>query len=94
MAWVEMGSQGVLQSFTAIHVAPTAMVEAGHGRDNPYLVGVVQVNGGPSVSAQIVGVDAARPESIKVGQLVEATFIERGEGEDRRTCLAFQCKDD
>jgi uncharacterized OB-fold protein len=92
MVWAELGGQGTLRSFTAIHVAPTPMVEAGHGRDNPYLVGVVQVDGGPSVSAQIVGVDATRPEAIEVGRPVEVAFIERGEGDDRRTYLAFRCK--
>jgi uncharacterized OB-fold protein len=92
--WVETSGQGTLRAFTAIHVAPTAMVEAGHGRDNPYCVGIVRLEEGPSISAQLVGVDATRPESIEVGQSVEATFIERGEGKDRRIHLAFRGKDD
>jgi uncharacterized OB-fold protein len=94
MAWVEMGGQGTLRAFTTIHVAPTPMVEAGYGRDTPYCVGVVQVDGGPSISAQIVGVDATRPEAIEVGRPVKVTFIERGEGDARRTYLAFRCVDD
>lgn len=88
--WIETSGQGTLRAFTAIHVAPTAMVEAGHGRDNPYCVGIVQLAEGPSISAQIVGVDAARPEGIATGQPVQAVFFERGEGEERRTYLAFQ----
>jgi uncharacterized OB-fold protein len=88
--WIETCGQGTLRAFTAVHVAPTAMVEAGHGRDNPYCVGIVQLEEGPSISAQIVGVDAARPENIAIGQPVQAVFVERGEGEERRTCLVFQ----
>jgi uncharacterized OB-fold protein len=88
--WIETSGQGTLRAFTTIHVAPTAMVEAGHGRDNPYCVGIVQLTEGPSISAQIVGVDATRPEDIVIGQPVQVVFIERGEGEEQHTYLAFR----
>ncbi|MEW5961804.1 MAG: Zn-ribbon domain-containing OB-fold protein [Chloroflexota bacterium] len=90
MEWVELSGQGKLIAFTTVHIAPTAMIEAGYGRDKPYCTGIVQLQEGPAISAQILGVDATQPESIAIGTPLRATFIERGEGEGRRTFLAFK----
>jgi len=90
MEWVEMAGGGKLLAFTTIHVAPTAMIEAGYGRDNPYCSGIVQLDEGPAVSAQILDVDASRPEQIVIGMPLRVVFVERGEGEERRTYLAFR----
>jgi uncharacterized OB-fold protein len=90
MEWVEMGGQGKLVAFTAIYIAPTAMIEAGYGRDNPYCAGVVQLAEGPAISAQILGVDPAIPDAIQVGTPLRVAFVRRGEGEQARTCLAFE----
>jgi uncharacterized protein len=90
MDWAEMAGQGRLLAFTSIYIAPTAMIEAGFGRTNPYCVGIVQLEDGPAISAQIVGVDPARPEAIEVGMPLRAAFVQRGEGEAARTYLAFE----
>ena len=90
MEWEEMSGQGRLVAFTTIHIAPTAMIEAGYGRDNPYCVGIVQVDEGPSISAQILGVDAMRPEKIEIGMPLRVAFVQRGESEEEHTHLAFQ----
>ena len=90
MAWEEMGGRGTLVAFTTVHIAPTAMIEAGHDRKNPYCAGIVQLEGGPSISAQIIGVDAARPEEIQIGMPLRLTFVQRGDGEDAQTYLAFE----
>jgi uncharacterized OB-fold protein len=90
MEWVEMAGGGKLLAFTTIHVAPTAMIEAGYGRDNPYCSGIVKLDEGPAVSAQILDVDARRPEQIAIGMPLRVAFVERGEGEERRTYLAFR----
>ncbi len=84
LEWVEFSGQGRLAAFTSIYIAPTSMIAAGYGRDNPYLAGVVELAEGVKISAQILGGDAA------VGTPLTATFVERGEGEARQTCLAFQ----
>lgn len=89
MEWVELAGSGRLAGFTTIHVAPTAMVEAGYGRDKPYCVGVVKLDEGPSISAQIIGVDASRPAEITVDLAVDVAFIDRGQEEERQTFLAF-----
>jgi uncharacterized protein len=90
MDWAEMAGRGRLLAFTSIYIAPTAMIEAGFGRDKPYYAGIVQLEEGPAISAQIVGLDPARPEAIRVGMPVRAAFVQRGEGEAARTCLAFE----
>jgi uncharacterized OB-fold protein len=90
IVWAEMSGKGKLLAFTTVHIALTAMIEAGYGRDNPYCTGIVQLDDGPAISAQILGVDAAHPEQIAIGTLLQAVFVERGEGEEKRTYLAFQ----
>jgi uncharacterized OB-fold protein len=90
MAWEEMSGDGKLLAFTTIHIAPTAMIEAGYDRKNPYCTGIVQLAEGPAVSAQILGVDPARPHEIEIGASLRVAFVQRGEGEQARTYLAFE----
>jgi uncharacterized OB-fold protein len=78
MEWKELGGKGTLVAFTVIGVGPMPMIDAGYGRDNPYCVGIVQVEEGPRIGAQILGVDVAHPENIKIGTPVAADFVERG----------------
>jgi uncharacterized OB-fold protein len=92
MEWVELPAAGELVAFTTVHIAPTAMLAAGYGRDNPYCSGIVKLENGLSISAQILGVDAGKPETIGIGTPLEAEFVERGEGEQKKTFLAFRAK--
>lgn len=89
MEWAEMKGAGRLAAFTVIAVAPTLMIEEGYGRDNPYCAGVVELEEGPKISARILGLDASRPESIEIGTPLTVRFLDRGEGDDRKTALAF-----
>jgi uncharacterized protein len=91
--WVEFSGEGILVGMTTIYVGPTAMIEAGYRRENPYCTGVVQLTEGPAISAQILGIDPSRPEEIQIGLPVHSTFIDRGTAEARRTYLAFNKKD-
>jgi uncharacterized OB-fold protein len=90
MTWIEVPEMGELIAFTVIHIAPTAMIEAGYGRDNPYVSGIVRLENGLSISAQILGLDPAKPESIEIGLPVRAEYLERGEDENKGTFLAFR----
>ena len=90
MDWEQLGGKGKLIAFTTVHIAPTAMIEAGYGRNNPYCTGIVQLDEGPAVSAQIIGVDPTAPEQIAVGTPLQVAFVRRGEGENERTYLAFE----
>ena len=92
MEWVEMKGKGKLAAFTTIYVGPTFMLEEGYDRNNPYCTGVVELEEGPGISARILGVDAKKPEEIKIGTPLAVDFVERGEGEAKRTFLAFRAK--
>ncbi len=90
MEWKELSGKGTLQAYTVVYIAPTAMLEAGYSRKNPYCVGIVKTEEGPMISALLLGVDPYKPEDIKIGTTVKVKFIDRGEGEARRTFLAFE----
>jgi len=90
MTWEVLSGEGELVAFTTIHIAPTAMIEAGYGRDNPYCSGVVRLKEGLAISAQILDVDVQNPAGIKIGAPLRVAYLERGEGEARKTYLAFR----
>lgn len=90
MEWVEMKGKGKLAAFTAVAVAPTMMMAEGYDREHLYCTGVVELEEGPKISARILGVDAQHPETIKVGTPLTVEFVDRGEGESRRTYLGFR----
>jgi len=90
MEWIELEGKGKLAAFTCIVVAPPFMVEEGYDRKHPYCVGVVELEEGTRVDARIEGVDATKPETIKIGMPLTVEFLHRGEGEKTRTFLAFK----
>jgi uncharacterized protein len=90
MEWVEFGGEGELQAYTIVYIGPTAMIEAGYNRKNPYCVGIVKTREGPLISAVIVGVDPFKPETIEIGAPLKMKFIDLGEGEGAKTLLAFE----
>jgi len=90
MEWVAMSGKGKLAAFTAVFIGPTAMIEAGYDRTNPYCTGIVQLEEGPAISAQILGVPADQPDLIAIGTPLTAYFIERGEAEEKQHFLAFE----
>ena len=97
MKWQEMNGKGKLATYTTIGVGTMIMLEAGYDKNRPYCSGIVELEEGPSVSAQILGVDAAIPESIKIGTPLQLDFVERGTfafqpelREAKKTYLAFR----
>jgi uncharacterized OB-fold protein len=90
MEWVELKGKGKLVAFTSITVGPPWMVEQGYDREHPYCSGVVELEEGTSVVARIEGVDASRPETIKIGMPVTVEFLHHGEGDKMQTYLAFK----
>ena len=90
MEWVEVSGKGKLRAFTVITIGSTMMVDAGYSIKNPYCAGIVELEEGPSVAGQIMGVDVSNPSSIKVGMPLKATFIKRGEGDEEKTFLGFE----
>lgn len=90
MEWVELRGNGKLAAFTAIAVGPSYTLEEGYSRNNPYVVGVVELEEGPKISSRIKGLDARKPESIKVGTPLSIDFQEQEEG--KNCYLAFKTR--
>ena len=90
MEWVEMKGKGKLAAFTCIAIGPPFMIREGYDRNHPYVSGVVELEEGVKVVARIEGVDASKPETIKIGTPLEVEFLHRGEGENSTTFLAFR----
>ena len=82
MEWVEMKGKGKLVAFTAIAVGQSCTIEEGYSRDNPYLVGIVELDEGPKISGRILGIDAKKSENIKMGTPLTVEFTEQGEGKN------------
>jgi len=85
-----MNGIGTLATFTVIYVPPTSEADAGYNAKNPYCVGIVALQEGPRISAQIVGLDLSNPATIKIGMPLKQTFVVRGEGESAKKFLAFE----
>ncbi len=90
MEMIELSGQGKLAAFTIVYIGTAAMIAAGFDRKNPYCVGIVELAEGGKVSGQILGVDVLHPETIKVGMPLRSDFVERGEGETKKTFLVFE----
>ena len=90
IAWVPLSGFGKLAAYTCIAIGPPSMMAEGYNRKNPYCVGVVELEEAVRVDARIEGVDARNPETILVGMPMQVRFLRRGEGEEARTCLAFE----
>lgn len=88
--WKEFGHEGKLSAFTSIFVVPKPMAEQGFGRDNPYVVGVVELDEGISIVGRIEGVDAKKPQTIRIGMPLKACFAKAMQAGVPKTYLAFQ----
>ena len=78
LTWVPLSGKGKLVSFTVIGVGPRPMVDEGWGRDNPYCSGIVELDEGPRMCTQLLGLDVGNPKMIRIGMPLTADFVERG----------------
>ena len=90
IGWVELKGKGKLTTFTCVNIGPPWMIEQGYDRMHPYWSGVVALEEGVSIDARIEGVDASKPETIKIGTPLTVEFLHHVEGEDVETFLAFK----
>ena len=90
LEWIQFRGVGKLAAFTSIIVAPPFMAKEGFNKNNPYVVGVVELEESAKIVARITGVDAKKPEEIKVGTPLKAEFIHSGQGSEQKTYLAFK----
>ena len=90
LEWVETSGKGKLAAFTVIWSGPTFMIEQGFDRKNPYISGIVELEESTRISARITGIDPTKPAEIKIGTPLSVDFVEYGEGEAKKTYLAFK----
>ena len=92
MEWFQFSGRGKLSSYSVVRVGTTYYEAKGYSRDNPYCWGVVELDEGPRISALLLGADLSQPDSIKIGQPVEAVFPEKAAAEEERNAVTFRFK--
>lgn len=92
MEWFQFSGRGKLFSYSVVRVGTTYYEAKGYSRDNPYCWGVVELDEGPRISALLLGADLSQPDSIKIGQPVEAVFPEKAAAEEERNAITFRFK--
>ncbi|MBD3196949.1 MAG: hypothetical protein GF317_17990 [Candidatus Lokiarchaeota archaeon] len=90
MEWVEMSGKGELAAFTSITVGTPYFVERGYDRKNPYCFSVIKLDEGPMISAQLVGVEESKPETIEIGTPLKVTFLESEVKGETKVDLGFE----
>ncbi|MFX0019324.1 MAG: Zn-ribbon domain-containing OB-fold protein [Promethearchaeota archaeon] len=92
MEWVEMSGKGELAAFTCITVGTPYFIEKGYDRNKPYCFSVIKLEEGPMVSAQLVGVNESKPETINIGMPVKVKFLETELEGETKIDLGFEPK--
>ena len=90
LEWVEMSGKGKLVAFSCIGVGTTFMVSKGYSMKKPYCFSVIELEEGPMISGQLIGIDESKPESISIGTPVKLTFIETDLKGETRVDLGFE----
>ncbi len=81
--WKELSGKGELKTFTAVYVGAKVMTDKGYGRKTPYVFAVVQMEEGPSISGQLVGIEETNPDTYHIGMKVEVTYLKTETGKDK-----------
>ena len=80
---VTLAQSGVVETFTVIHVAPS-----GFGDEVPYVVGIVQLDDGVNLTAQIVDCE---PKELSIGDKVRLEFRRvQQDGESGILCYGYK----
>lgn len=79
-----LAREGTIETFTVIRVAP-----AGFAAEVPYAVGIVTLDDGVKITAQVVDADL---ESLAIGQRVRLEFRRlQQDGESGILCYGYKC---
>jgi uncharacterized OB-fold protein len=90
MEWVPMSGKGELAAFTSITVGTPYFIDLGYDRYKPYCFSVIKLEEGPMVSAQLVGVDESKPDTIKIGTPLKVKFLENELKGETKIDLGFE----
>ena len=90
MEWIPLSGKGELAAFTSISVGTPYFIELGYDRNRPYCFSVIKLEEGPMVSAQLVGVDESKPDTIKIGTPLKVKFLENELKGETKIDLGFE----
>jgi len=80
---VTLAQAGTIETFTVIHVAPT-----GFGDQTPYAVGIIKLDDGARITAQIVDCE---PAKLAIGDRVRLEFRKiQQDGESGIICYGYK----
>jgi uncharacterized OB-fold protein len=90
--WIETSGKGKLAAYSCIHVGTPYFEKKGYNRKKPYCFSIIELDEGPMVSAQLIGVDELNPdETIKIGMPVKVKFLPVNiEGLPEKVDLGFE----
>ena len=69
-SWIQASGKATLYTYAIVHRAP----HPGFMDDAPYVPAFVELEEGPRMPTNIVGVDDPSPENLQVGMALEVTF--------------------
>ncbi|MFX1325669.1 MAG: Zn-ribbon domain-containing OB-fold protein [Promethearchaeota archaeon] len=92
LKWVEMSGNGKIAACSSISVGTTFMVNKGYSMKKPYCFSVIELEEGPMISGQLIGVDETKPETILIGTPVKLSFIETELKGETRIDIGFEPK--
>lgn len=78
MEWIQFSGKGKIVTYSVIPYGPMPFIKDGYGREKPHCSGIIELVEGVKIAGQILGVDVAHPDQIKIGALVTVDFSERG----------------
>jgi uncharacterized OB-fold protein len=90
MEWIQFSGKGKLAAFSCIGVGTKYFVDKGYSMKKPYCFSVIKLDEGPMISGQLVGVNEAKPETIKIGTPVKIKFLETNIKGESKVDLGFE----
>ena len=71
-AWVQASGKATLYTYGIVHQAP----HPGFADDVPFVTAIVELEEGPRMATNIVGVEDPTPDKLQIGMALEVTFEE------------------
>ena len=68
--WIKASGKATLYTFGIVHRAPLP----GFARDVPFVTAIVELEEGPRMPTNIVGIEEPTPEKLHIGMPLEVTF--------------------
>ena len=89
--WAELSGKGILKTFSSIYIGAKAMTNKGYNRKKPYVFAICQMEEGPSISGQLLGVDETKSQEIKIEAPVDVIYLKSETGKDKEGNPIYRC---